>query len=499
MNKVKIIFSENLQKIQNNTFYIVFKSKENKDFFNIINNKLNNELLEKEKRIGFEEKNLTSYFYKNISVTFLPKKFIKNDFQDEIASIVRRIIQEKYLTIGVLLENEVLDKEKNHFDLGKLIAESIFLPQHNFNKYKSEESKKKHKDIVELNVIAKKINTEEFIKGFEFGEILSSGVIMARELVNEPSSFINPETLAQAAFDLANKSNNFIKVEILDRDECKNLGMGAYLSVAQGSDKDPKFIILKTNISLTAEKIVLIGKSVTFDSGGISLKPSNALETMKSDMAGGATVLGVFKALFELNKKDILLNKEIIGILPACENMPSGKAIKPGDIVSSLNGKSIEILNTDAEGRLTLADALAYSDKYLSPKYIIDLATLTGAIIVGLGADIAGLLGNNSEFNQKIIEAAREENEAIWEMPLYEKYTKRIKSDIAEIRNTAKGSGGGAITGALFLKEFISDKINWAHIDIGPAYNEGEAHGLENRGGTGWGVRTIINLIYKKI
>jgi leucyl aminopeptidase len=240
----------------------------------------------------------------------------------------------------------------------------------------------------------------------------------------------------------------------------------------------------------------LIGKSITFDSGGLSLKPSEAMEWMKIDMAGGAAVLGVFKFLSLLAARgwEDRLNVNVFGILPACENMPSGKALRPGDILTALNGKTIEVLNTDAEGRLTLADALSYAEKFIKPDYCVDLATLTGACMVALGEDIAGLFGNDNQLIKKFETVAKKENEELWQLPLPSWYRKLIQSDIADIKNIG-GRYGGAITAALFLKEFV-EKMKWIHLDIaGPAFNQREERGIIKKGATGWGVISLIEFL----
>lgn len=234
----------------------------------------------------------------------------------------------------------------------------------------------------------------------------------------------------------------------------------------------------------------MIGKSILFDSGGLSLKPSDAMVDMKIDMAGGAAVLGVFKILSQIDD----LSHQVFGILPVCENMPSGKAMRPGDVVRALNGKTVEILNTDAEGRLTLADALSYSEKYLKPDLIIDLATLTGACMVALGKEITGLFGNQEKTLGLIEDCAKECAEELWRLPLYKRYLQKMTGGIAQLKNVA-GRWGGAITGALFLAEFVK-KTAWLHLDIaGTAYNTDDPHGITHKGGTGWGVETVFDLI----
>ncbi len=385
----------------------------------------------------------------------------------------------------------------NYFELGNDLALSLYLSNYRFDKFKSEESKKKRKKIEEVVFQVDELpkrHGQEFERGVKEGRRMAEGIYLTRDLVNEPASHLHPSTLVEEAFKIEKKSKGKIKVEILDKDECLRLGMGAFLGVAEGSDKDPKFVILKyggqTGDKKTAKKIVLIGKSITFDSGGLSLKPSSAMEDMKIDMAGGATVLGVFDILAGLD-----LQLEIYGILPACENMPSGSAMKPGDIVTALNGKTIEVLNTDAEGRLTLADALSYAENHINPDYIIDLATLTGACRVALGENITALLGNDPALITKFIKSAKEAGEEIWEMPLYKPYLEYIKGEVTDLKNTGGGKGAGTITAALFLGEFVKNS-KWIHLDIaGSAYRTEKAKGVISKGATGWGILAILKFL----
>ncbi len=385
---------------------------------------------------------------------------------------------------------------KDYFEIGKNLALTLLLVNYNFDYYKSEESKKKIKKILQLNFQLSTLNSQ-LTKGIEYGKLLSEGIYLTRDLVNQPASHTHPDTLEEQAFAIGKESKGKITVEVLDEDECRERGMGSFLGVAAGSERKPKFIILHYNNTAIQQsnnkKICLIGKSITFDSGGLSLKPSEHMETMKMDMAGGATVLGIFKILTRFD-----INKEIYGILPACENMPSGHALKPGDILTAVNKKTIEVLNTDAEGRLTLADALAYAEKYLEPDVIIDLATLTGACIVALGKHIVGMFGNDKKLLSDLEMMAQKEGEELWPMPLHKHYADSLKSPVADLKNIGGGKyGGGAITAALFLAEFVA-KSKWIHLDIaGPAFNEGSAYGVTNQGGTGWGILTIIDFLEK--
>lgn len=421
-----------------------------------------------------------------------------------LADGFRLLQREKVESVQVFYQEEL---GKDFFEIGKKLSLSFYLSLYSFDQFKSEEAKKKIRKIKNLDFsIApnfttrlKKIALEQVEKGINWGEIVADGVCLARDLVNQPASRLHPETLVEEAFKLEKESRGKIKVEVLDKDECQRLGMGAFLGVTQGSDQPPKFIVLRyENPSKNYQKtLTLIGKSITFDSGGLSLKPPDAMEWMKIDMAGGASVLGVFKIL-GYGKQEIKF-KKVFGILPVCENMPSGKAMKPGDIVRALNGKTIEVLNTDAEGRLTLADALVYAEKYLKSDYAIDLATLTGACMVALGEEIAGLFGNNEEFIEKIKNFARKEGELLWPLPLYSSYKKLLESSIADLKNIGGGRYGGAITAALFLSEFVK-KMKWIHLDIaGPAFNHRDEKNIFSKGGTGVGIITLCEILRQGI
>jgi leucyl aminopeptidase len=391
---------------------------------------------------------------------------------------------------------------KDFFEIGKKLALVFYLTNYSFDHYKSEETLKKIKKIEGLDLIFASSISQEKVnqakEGINWGTLISQSVYFSRDLGNHPASHLNPDTLVDEAFKIEKEAKGKIQVEVLDEKECRRLGMNAFLGVAKGSDHPPRFIVLKYQgkKNKNGKKICLIGKSITFDSGGLSLKPSEAMEWMKIDMAGGAAVLGVFKflSLLAAQGPEDKLNVNVVGILPACENMPSGKALRPGDILTALNGKTIEVLNTDAEGRLTFADALSYAEKFIKPDYCIDLATLTGACMVALGEDIAGLFGNDNQLIKKFETVAKKENEELWQLPLPSWYRKLIQSDIADIKNIG-GRYGGAITAALFLKEFV-EKMKWIHLDIaGPAFNQREERGIIKKGATGWGVISLIEFL----
>jgi leucyl aminopeptidase len=311
-------------------------------------------------------------------------------------------------------------------------------------------------------------------------------VCLARDLVNEPASVSTPSYLAEQATKIARASG--IKAEIFGLNKIKTAKMAGLLAVAKGSVEEPRFIKLTyTPKGKAKKKIALVGKAVTFDSGGLSLKPPKSMETMKLDMSGGATVLAAMQVISQLKPQ-----VQVTAYVPSTENMPSGTAQKPGDIIRYRNGKTVEVLNTDAEGRLILADALisAVEDK---PDVIIDLATLTGACMVALGSQIAGMFCNNQELADALQTCGKESGEALWRMPLVKEYKDEIKSSVADIKNIG-GGHGGAIAAALFLEEFVGD-VPWAHLDIaGPAFAERDMP-YTPKGGTGFGVRTLVRYV----
>ncbi|MBD6615114.1 leucyl aminopeptidase [Komarekiella sp. 'clone 1'] len=314
-----------------------------------------------------------------------------------------------------------------------------------------------------------------------------SGVILARQLVAAPANAVTPITLAETAQAIA--KDHGLQVEILEREDCEKLGMGAFLGVAQASELPPKFIHLTYKPEGTPKrKLAIIGKGLTFDSGGLNIKGAGSgIETMKIDMGGAAATFGAAKAIAQI-KPDV----EVHFISAATENMISGRAMHPGDVLTASNGKTIEVNNTDAEGRLTLADALVYTEK-LGLDAIVDLATLTGANVIALGDDIAGLFTPNDAVAAELEKAAETSGEKIWRMPMEEKYFEGLKSGIADMKNTGPRPGG-AITAALFLKQFVKE-TPWAHLDIaGPVWTDKE-NGYNGSGATGYGVRTLVNWV----
>lgn len=313
-----------------------------------------------------------------------------------------------------------------------------------------------------------------------------SGVELARRLVAAPPNKATPQSLAEEAAAIAAAFG--LELKVLEREDCEALGMGAYLGVAQGSDLPPKFIHLTYRpTGAVTRRVVLVGKGLTFDSGGYNLKTAGSqIEMMKYDMGGSAAVLGAARAIAEIRPAGL----EVHVIVASCENMISGGAIHPGDVLTASNGKTIEINNTDAEGRLTLADALVYACG-LEPDAIVDLATLTGACVIALGEEIAGLWSPSDDLAEALLDAGNAGGEALWRMPLRNSYKKGLKSPIADLKNTGPRPGG-SITAALFLQDFVTKGLPWAHLDIAGTVWSDKARGVDPAGATGFGVRTLV-------
>lgn len=373
-------------------------------------------------------------------------------------------VKNTFLSIRAIssLKNAVID-----------FAEGCMLADYRFEKYI-----KKNTGVLKKLTI---LSSQDIKKKMAIEEAVVSATHLARDLVNTPANDMTPSILARHARSLKN-----ISLTVINRKQAEKLGMGAYLSVARGSSEPPKFIVIRYKKKNTAP-LVIIGKSITFDSGGLSLKPGQGMEKMKYDMAGGAATLGVMKAVTELN-----LPLHITGILPATENLPGGSASKPGDVVKTIDGKTIEIITTDAEGRLVLADALGFARR-LKPSAIIDIATLTGACPIALGNEAVAMMGNDDLLMKKMRAASDATGERVWQMPLFDEYREYIKSDIADLKNSS-GKIGSLVTAGYFLKEF-SGEIPWIHLDIaGTAWIEKE-RSYTPQGATGVGVRLLMEFV----
>ena len=366
------------------------------------------------------------------------------------------------------------------------IAEGVLLADYRYDRYLPKDKPGQPAALAQVGLLLSTGNLAAAKEAVTTAEAITAGVCFARDLVNAPGNLKSPEYLAMQAVAMAEQVG--ITAKLLDRRELERQGFGAMLGVAQGSDRDPYLIVLEYRGGAEAEQpIALVGKGVVFDSGGISLKPGEKMDEMKMDMGGAATVLGTMRAAARLQ-----LPINLVAVVPAVENMPSGTAIRPGDILTSLSGKTIEVLNTDAEGRLILADALTYVGRY-QPRFVIDLATLTGACIIALGNQAAAVLGNHDGLIRKLLKAGERSGERFWQLPLWEEYVGQIKSDFADIKNIG-GRGAGTITAAAFLQQFADD-YKWAHLDIaGMAWAEQVKAG-QPKGGTGFGVRALVEYL----
>lgn len=372
-------------------------------------------------------------------------------------------------------------------DLSQALVEGAILGLYQFTKYKEGRT---DADLEELTIAAPdKGRVKDIKNGIERGEILATSQNFARDLVNEPGNALTPSALAERAEETCKEFG--LGLQVLERADMKTLGMGGLLAVARGSQEPPKLIVMRYEKGRGVPLVALVGKGITFDSGGISLKSSDKMETMKADMAGGAAVMGAMRAISQL-KPEV----NVVGMIPAAENMPSGHALKPGDIIECLNGKTVEIISTDAEGRLILADALAYGVKLGAAK-IIDIATLTGGCVVALGELTSGVLGNDQKLIDLFIKVSKKTGEKFWQLPLLEEYKEQLKSEVADIKNSG-GRAASTITASIFLKEFVGD-TPWVHIDIAGkelSHKESDKYkGYSVRGATGVGTRTLAELV----
>ncbi|HJY09424.1 MAG TPA: leucyl aminopeptidase [Nitrososphaeraceae archaeon] len=407
----------------------------------------------------------------------------KNEFNTEKSRIISgKIIQ--YAKEFKIKELSILTFNFSK-DTIESFVEGIILSSYSFEKFKTS----KNNNTIDKVSILIESNSKEYQKIINEISVICQAVNLGREISNLPPNECSPEYLAKIALDLKNQG---IKSKIISFESMKDMGLNGIVSVGGGSINTPKLIVLKYEGTKKEENpILLVGKAVTFDSGGISIKPSDKMEEMKFDKCGGVNVIAIMKSLSSLK-----INHNVIGIIPTVENMPSNSSYRPSDIIKMYNGKSVEVINTDAEGRLILADALAFGIKQYKPKLIIDMATLTGACIIALGSNIAGLIGNDEKLIKKILDISKVTDEKMWELPLSEDHHEQIKSKNADIKNIG-GRAAGAITAAAFLSNFV-ENTPWVHLDIaGTAWNqEGSLSKSYNPpGATGFGIRTIIKFI----
>jgi len=360
-------------------------------------------------------------------------------------------------------------------DVAQTLAEGAILGLYQFTTYRTERKDETAKAVRKMSVVAGDPRAlAQARQGVRQGQIIGEATAYVRDLCTHPANVVTPTYIANEAKKIARERG--VSVKVLDRPAMQRLGMGALLGVARGSHEPPKFVVLE-----------LVGKTVTFDSGGISLKPADNMELMKADMTGGAAVLATVRAASRLR-----LPVNIVALIPATENMPGGSATKPGDILTSLSGKTIEVINTDAEGRLILADGLTYANRY-KPAVVVDIATLTGACVVALGNHAIGVLGNNDKLIGELTAAGEQCGERAWQLPLWEEYYDQIKSDVADVKNTG-GRPGGTITAAAFLSKFVGD-ARWAHLDIASTDWSDRERAYIPKGATGVGTRLLIRFL----
>jgi len=373
--------------------------------------------------------------------------------------------------------------------VAQAVAEGALLGLYQYTPFKTV-GREDLKEMEQLNIVADEKDFSLIEAAIKKARIITQAVYFARDLVSAPSNEMTPSIMAQKAREIAGRKK--VSCKVLDKDKMKEMGMNALLAVASGSSEEPEFIILEySGAKKGAAPVVLVGKGLTFDSGGISLKPADKMDEMKTDMSGGAAVMGVIMAV-----ADLQLPLNITALIPATENMPGGTAYKPGDIIKSYSGKTIEVLNTDAEGRLILADALAYASEF-KPAAVIDVATLTGACIIALGDDVIGMLGTDDKLKKEINSAAQTTGELVWELPLWELYHELIKSDIADYKNSG-GRTAGAITAAAFLSKFVGD-APWVHLDIaGPAWTSKDKAYIP-KGASGVAVRLLVEFLCNRV
>ncbi|MPM18154.1 Cytosol aminopeptidase [bioreactor metagenome] len=395
------------------------------------------------------------------------------------ATAIRAAKKLKSRTVATAMYNS----DHNLSDAAISIIQGAILGGYEFNNYKTDP---KASNVEKMIIVGPDLrNDQHWLNMLEDAKIIADGVNLARDLTNHPSCFMNPSQMAFVARNIASQCG--FEINVLDKCDMEKQKMNAMLAVTRGSETPPKLITLKyLGNPQSKELISFVGKGITFDSGGISLKPSEKMGDMKGDMAGGAAVLGAMQAIGHLKPK-----ANILAIIPCSENMPSGHAFKPGDVISSMSGKTIEIISTDAEGRLLLADAITYARKLGATK-IVDLATLTGACVVALGNVASGLISNSDDWSQEVIRASKQTGEKVWPLPTFDEYLGQIKSDIADLKNSG-GRMAGTITAGLFIKQFVDD-LPWVHIDIAGTSDIDKISGYNVKGATGVGVRTLIQL-----
>ena len=419
-------------------------------------------------------------------VIILGEKLINFELNNLGGSFKNLIGSHKNLkSISMFISENVKNKKLSNEELISEFLYGYNLKSYSFEKYKS---KKKTDTSIKIDVCVDK--TDKFKKEFQSFSSVKDGVFLARDLVSEPPNELNPKHYTEEILKLTKLG---LKIEVFGEKDLKKMGMNSLLGVGQGSSNETFLVTIKWNGKKEKGKpLCFVGKGVCFDTGCISLKPARFMEEMKYDMGGSAVVVGLMKTL-ALRKAKV----NAVGVVGLVENMPGSNAQRPGDIVKSYSGKTIEVLNTDAEGRLVLADALAYAEKEFKPKFIIDLATLTGAIIIALGEEYAGLFSNDDKLSEQLFKIGNTINEKVWRLPLHKNYDKLMNSKYADVQNINYAGGAGSITAAQFLQRFVSKEIPWVHLDIaGMAFSK-KAASINSGGATGFGVRLLNDLIRK--
>ena len=489
---MKITTTKDLDKAQDVLFLGLFE--EDKDNGKSFSKGLAEEVEAAIERKAFSRKfgemyatKLSSHPYKKVAVLGLGEK--KDFSAEKVRQALGKMVTSTKCWLFSSFTTNVVEKARgdkvNQELLGRAAAEGLLLANYGFTKYFAKEKQEKKKPVSAAALQWSGGN--EFSEGLKVGRVISEAANMTRDLVNEPANVVNSEYMEKMAKQVAGQYSS-VKMKVLNKAELEKEGMGALLGVNAGSANPPKLVILEYNGSKKGKYTALVGKGITFDSGGYNLKPTKYIEDMATDMAGAAAVMAAVRVAAELK-----LKKNLLGVMPLCENMVDANAQHPGDIVKAFNGKTIEIGNTDAEGRLVLCDALAYTEAKYAPEVMIDLATLTGACVVALGYYAAGVMGKDQELLQKLQDAGTTSGDRVWQLPFFEEYQDWMdgsKSDLNNNSQKGKGYEGGSITAGVFLSKFV-EKAKWAHVDIaGSAYWAVDGAYL-SKGATGSGVRLL--------
>jgi leucyl aminopeptidase len=412
------------------------------------------------------------------------KQLTHTKMREALTMVMRQATKNHEYQIGLAIPVKVHGLSPVESRLFALLEASI--ADYTFDHFKSKKNEFDKIDGLHIVPLAGE-SEDELEERLNTVRMLRTSIQLTRDLANRPANDLTPEALASAAKDMCDEVSG-LRITVLGIKELQKDKMGGVLGVAQGSVEEPRLIVLEHRPKKPKKSIVLVGKGVTFDSGGISIKPSKGMSWMKYDMAGAATVIGVMRAVAKLE-----LPLKVVGLIPTVENLPSGTALKPGDIITTSSGKTVEVDNTDAEGRLLLADTLHYAARF-NPDIILDYATLTGACVTALGHEAAGIMGNDDDLIATLKRIGEKVGERVWPLPLYEEYISYLKSDWADLKNTGSRAGG-VVTAGMFLKQFVPDKVSWAHLDIaGVAYHE-KPHGGLPVGASGFGVVLTVNLL----